>query len=122
MKFQLETAPGKNLFTGYGAGYVTINNVRHERALIISGEQLRFEWPAQWEELAESHFESLRAMQPEIVLLGTGPSQKFPPPALPRCLFEAGIGFEVMATPAACRTYNILVAEGRNAVAALWLP
>ena len=43
MKFQLETAPGKNLFTGYGAGYVAINKVRHERALIVSGEDLRFE-------------------------------------------------------------------------------
>jgi len=122
MKFQLETAPGKNLFTGYGAGYVTINNVRHEKALVISGNRVQFEWPANWEALAASHFEFLRAMQPEIVLLGTGPTQKFPAPALSRCLFEARIGFEVMATPAACRTYNILVAEGRNAVAALWLP
>lgn len=122
MKFQLETAPGKNLFTGYGAGYVAINNVRHERALVISGDAVQFEWPAQWEDLAAAHFEFLRAMQPEIVLLGTGPTQKFPTPELTRCLFEARIGFEVMATPAACRTYNILVAEGRNAVAALWLP
>ena len=122
MKFQLETAPGKNLFTGYGAGYVAINNVRHERALIVSGEDLRFEWPAQWDDLAESHFEYLCAMNPEIVLLGTGPTQKFPSPALSRCLFAARVGFEVMATPAVCRTYNILAAEGRNVVAALWLP
>jgi uncharacterized protein len=122
MKFQLETAPGKNLFTAYGAGYVAINNVRHERALVISGDAVQFEWPAQWDDLAASHFEFLRGMQPEIVLLGTGPTQRFPSPALSRCLFEARIGFEVMATPAVCRTYNILAAEGRNVVAALWLP
>ena len=122
MKFQLESAQGKNLFTAYGDGYVTINKVRHERPLVVSGDRVQFGWPAQWSDLTASHFEFLRAMQPEIVLLGTGPTQQFPSPALPRCLFEARIGFEVMATPAACRTYNILIAEGRNAVAALWLP
>jgi uncharacterized protein len=122
MKFQLETAPGRNVFTGYGEGYVAINRERHECGLIVGGDRLLFDWPARWEDLNAGHFEFLRTLQPEIVLLGTGPTQKFPHPALPRCLYEARIGLEIMTTDAACRTYNILVAEGRNAFAAIWMP
>ena len=122
MKFQLETAPGRNVVTGYGEGYVAINRERHERSLIVGGDRLLFDWPARWEELNAAHFEFLRSLQPEIVLLGTGPTQKFPHPSLSGSLHEARIGLEIMTTDAACRTYNILVAEGRNAFAALWMP
>ena len=72
-----------------------------------------------FEGLAESDFESLRALDPEVVLLGTGARQRFPHPRLSRVLADARIGLEVMNTPAACRTYNILMAEGRKVVAAL---
>jgi len=122
MKFQLETAPGRNVFTGYGKGYVEINRTRHEKCLVVSGDRLLFEWPQRWEDLAAEHFAFLRGLQPEIVLLGTGPTQKFPHPSLSRSLYEARVGLEVMTTDAACRTYNILVAEGRNAFAAIWMP
>jgi uncharacterized protein len=77
-------------------------------------------WPtASFEALAEADFERLRALDPEVVLLGTGARQRFPHPRLARPLAEARIGLEVMNTPAACRTYNILMAEGRKVVAAL---
>jgi uncharacterized protein len=119
MKFQLETAPGRNLFTGYGEGYLAVNRVRHETSLVVAADSLHFDWPARWEDLAAVHFEFLLSLRPEIVLLGTGARQKFPHPALSRSLSAARIGLESMDTPAACRTYNILIAEGRHVVAAV---
>jgi uncharacterized protein len=121
MKFQLETAPGRNLFTGYGQGYVAINQVRHETSLVVAPDRIHLDWPARCEDLAAANFEFLLTLRPEIVLLGTGAGQIFPHPALARSLTAAQIGIETMDTPAACRTYNILVAEGRNVVAAVML-
>jgi len=69
--------------------------------------------------LTESDFAGLLAHRPELVLLGTGATQRFPHPRLLRALSEARVGVEVMDTRAACRTFNILIAEDRRAVAAL---
>jgi uncharacterized protein len=71
------------------------------------------------EGLAADHFAAIVELAPEIVLLGTGARFTFPMPALLAPLYKAGIGVEAMDTPAACRTYNILLGEGRNVVAAL---
>lgn len=122
MKFQLETAPGQNRFTGYGAGYVAVNQVRHEKSLIVTASRLLFDWPSRWQDLAPAHFEFLLSLQPEIVILGSGGVLKFPHPSLSRSLQVARIGFESMDTPAACRTYNILAGEGRNVIAAVLMP
>ncbi len=119
MKFHLENAPGRHLFTGYGTGYVAINQARHETSVIVTADRLLFDWPARWEELAAAHFELLLSLKPEIVLLGSGARQRFPHPSLSQGLAAARIGVEAMDTPAACRTYNILIAEGRNVVAAV---
>jgi uncharacterized protein len=79
-------------------------------------------WDAQsFYALEPAHFEALLALKPEIVILGTGPRQRFPRPELTRALAEAAVGFEAMDTRAACRTYNILMAEGRAVVAAILL-
>lgn len=121
MKFQLESAPGRNLFTAYGQGYVSINQIRHETSVVVAADRLHFDWPERWEDLAAAHFEFLLTLRPEIVVLGTGATQRFPHPALLRSLSAARIGLEAMDTRAACRTYNILVAEGRNVVAAVML-
>ncbi|MCP4126357.1 MAG: hypothetical protein GY753_04760, partial [Gammaproteobacteria bacterium] len=59
--------------------------------------------------------------EPQLVILGTGEEQQFPQPALYALLLNQGVGVEVMTTPAACRTYNILVSEGRRVAAALLL-
>ena len=67
-------------------------------------------------------FEAVAALKPEIVLLGTGARQRFPPPRVYRLLTDARVGVEVMDTAAAARTYNIVAAEGRRVVAALLLP
>lgn len=122
MKFHLQQPTGQYLFTGYGAGYVTVNGVRHETSLIVTPAQVIADWvTGGFDSLAISHFEYLLTLKPEIVLLGTGPRLRFPSAPLTRPLGAAHVGLEVMDTNAACRTYNILVAEGRGVVAALLL-
>ena len=122
MKFHLQNPAGVNVFTGYGANYVMVNNVRYATSLVVTPERINEDWRvAGFDDLGAGHFEFLRALKPAIVLLGTGTALRFPPPALSRCLAQARIGLEVMDTPAACRTYNILSAEGRNVVAAVLL-
>lgn len=119
MKLHRTTAGGQNIFTGYGAGYVTVNNVRHEKHLVVMPDQI-MEWQVgNFEALGAKDFASLLALDPEIVILGTGNAQRFPAPALSRPLTMAGIGIEVMDSRAACRTYNILMAEDRKVLAAI---
>ena len=120
MKLQLETHEGRNVFTGYGAHYVVVNHVRYETHLIVLPDSIILDWNVMgFAGLTEQHFEHLVGLKPEIVLLGTGPTLRFPSPALTRCLTASHIGLEVMDTRAACRTYNILSAEGRRVLAAL---
>ncbi len=121
MKFHLQTLAGHNLFTGHGAGFVMINSVRHGASVIVTSDRIS-EWRVTgFNELREQDFEPLLALKPAIVLLGTGASLRFPRPALSQRLQAAGIGLEVMDNAAACRTYNILTAEGRDVAAALLL-
>ena len=120
MKIEREHAEGKNSFTGYGAGYVEINRTRHTSSLVASGERVIVDWPVSHVDgLAADHMAAIIELRPEIVLLGTGATFRFPEPARLAPLYKAGIGVEVMDTPAACRTYNILAGEGRHVVAAL---
>ena len=122
MKLQRQDATGRNLFTGYGAGYVLVNNVRYQASMVVTPERVFADWrAASFDSLTASHFEYLLALKPEIVLLGTGATLRFPSPLLSRCLTLAHTGLEVMDTFAACRTYNILMAEDRNVVAAVLL-
>ncbi|MEQ1668846.1 MAG: MTH938/NDUFAF3 family protein, partial [Sulfuriferula sp.] len=76
---------------------------------------------ASFDALTADHFAAIAAQQPEIALLGTGARLQFPHPRLSIALNQAGIGLEVMDTKAACRTYNILVAEGRRVVVGIML-
>ena len=120
MKLHLDNPNSRNLVTGYGAGYVAINQRHYVSSLILLPERIVQPWAAAgFEALAEADFEAIRALGPEVLLLGTGLLQRFPAPALLRPLIEARIGFEVMDLPAACRTFNILMAEGRLVAAAL---
>lgn len=122
MKLHLARIDGQNAFTGYGAGYVLVNGNRHERSLIVLAGRLVENWGvARIEDLADADVGVLAGLGVEILLLGTGQSLRFPPPRLLQPLAVARIGVEVMDTPAACRTYNILLAEGRNVAAALIL-
>ena len=120
MKLQLTRAEGQNQFTGYGDGYVSINHERHERSILVSPDRPVLDWaPENFEALTAAHLAAVLDLKPEIVILGTGEALRFPPAAVMRVFAEARIGFEVMDTKAACRTYNILMAEGRQVVAAI---
>ena len=80
------------------------------------------DWPpGSFDELEKHHFDQLLEHQPEIILFGSGPTLRWPDPALLSTLAENGIGVEVMDTSAACRTYNILVSDQRHVAAALLL-
>ena len=92
------------------------------RSLIISPLTLITDWaPQQLAELEAQHLQALLDLAPEIVLLGVGRELKFPPATHLKEFHEHGIGVEIMDTAAACRTYNILLAEDRNVAAALMM-
>jgi uncharacterized protein len=121
MKLHLTPAAGLQLFSGYGPGYVNVGNVRYEKCVVVTPQTVS-EWPvARFESLAPADFGFIAELKPEIVILGTGARQRFPGPALREALAATGAGVEIMDTPAACRTYNILASEGRKVVAAIVL-
>ncbi|WP_435626303.1 Mth938-like domain-containing protein [Candidatus Ferrigenium straubiae] len=123
MKLQLANLGDTKLFTAHGADHVMVNGERHERSIVVLAEEVRSDWNAAgFDALNETHFAWFLALRPDVLLLGTGARQRFPHPRLYRALTDAGIGVECMATPAACRTYNILAAEGRRVVAAILMP
>ncbi len=120
MRLSLDFDEQANTIRAYGEGWITINEQTIRQSVIVMPQQLITDWPPQdLNVLEETHFEQLAALNPEIVLLGTGARQHFPPPGLIRSLICRGVGVEVMNTGAACRTYNIIMAEGRQVLAAL---
>jgi uncharacterized protein len=121
MKFHLSAAEG-NVFTGHGADYVRLGVVEYRENILVTPERIVPGWAkGGFDALTESDFAALAALEPEVALLGTGATLRFPSPRLTRPLIDAGIGLEVMDTPAACRTFNILAAEGRRVAAAILL-
>jgi uncharacterized protein len=119
VKLHASPAGAVNTFTGYGEGYVMVNGARRDSSVVVLAERIEAWRPEAFDELSTDDFAFLKALEVEIVLLGTGSRQRFPHPRLTRALAEAGIGLEVMDVQAACRTYNILVAEERKVAAAL---
>lgn len=119
MKLHLTRAEGNQLITGYGEGWVEINTIRYEKSLVVMPDKVIPEWPDKFEDLTAEDFERLAELKPEMVLLGTGASQRFIHPRLAAPLTVIGVSVECMDTSAACRTYNILMAEGRHMAAAL---
>ncbi len=139
MKIDLETATGYTIHS-YGKREITINIPLAQQieaaggtppsddtaretltnSLIITPETLIRNWPPTgFEEIAVEHIEAVADLKPELVLLGLGDRLHFPKPALMAPLIRQGIGVEYMDTPAACRTYNFLAAEGRRVAAAI---
>jgi uncharacterized protein len=122
MALHLQTDSNQKLFTGHGQGYVAINGQRHHQPVVVAPGEVRSDWNAtDFAALTAAHFDYFLALKPEVLLLGTGARQQFARPELYRELIRARIGVEFMDTPAACRTYNILVAEDRKVVAAVLL-
>jgi uncharacterized protein len=119
LKLHADAPTALHTVTAYGPGFVEINKVRYTSAVLLTPERVEPVAVDAFERLAEADFSRLRALQPEVALLGTGATQRFAQPHLVRPLTDARIGLEAMTTPAACRTYNILMAEGRKVAALL---
>ncbi len=120
MKLHTDTPPNLNTVTAYGPGWVEINARRFEGAVLVMPEGAVVAWQvSDFDALTAPALEALLEYSPELVLLGTGAVQRFPHPRLSAALTNAGIGCDVMDTRAACRTYNILMSEGRHVLAAL---
>ena len=120
MKLHISNTAGLNVFTAYGDDFVAVNQEKHEKNLILLPESIILEWStATISTLTDADMQKLLELGTEIILLGTGKRLRFPPGPLLRPFAPAGIGLEVMDLKAACRTYNILAAEGRKVAAAL---
>ena len=108
-----------NSIRAYRDGEILVNDQTISYSVVITPDAIQ-EWgPGSVDELTQQHFSQLGELRPEIVILGTGRQLRFPPPPLSIELQTQGIGVEVMATDAACRTFNVLLAEDRRVVAAL---
>ncbi len=120
MKLHQDPRGALNTVTGYGADYVEINLERHDTSVIVLPEQPVIAWPvSSFDALTPENFEMLLAERPEVVVFGSGERLRFPHPRLTAALTAQRIGVEAMDFKAACRTYNILMAEGRRVAAAL---
>jgi uncharacterized protein len=120
MKLHSTIAAGLLSITSYDAVHIAVNGRRLTKSFILTPQRLIEDWPPDsLDELSAPHLAAVAALDCPIVLLGTGTRQRFPAPALLRPLLARRIGVEVMDSHAACRTYNILMAEGRDVAAAL---
>ena len=108
--------------SGYGSGWVAVAGEKISSSLVLSSTGERFAWDCrEFEDLGADHFRQLAALNTELVIFGSGSRLRFPPPEWLQPLFVRRIGIETMDTQAACRTYNILAAEGRHVALALLL-
>lgn len=120
MKLHSDTRADQHRITAYGHGYVTVNRKKLTQSLVVSPSALITSWPPQmYRDLAADHFEVVADLHPEVVVIGTGSRQHFPASTMFTALEKRSIGIEIMDTGAACRTYNILMSEGRAIAAAL---
>ena len=120
MKLQADRIEGQNAIARHGPGGVIVNGVEHRSSVLVPWRGTVAAWPvADFAGLKEVHFEMLAELKPELVIFGSGSRIRFAHPALLRALIERRIGVETMDTAAACRTYNVLLAEGRSVLAAL---
>jgi uncharacterized protein len=122
MKLTDDSSTGIKLVRAYGPGEIRVGEETLHRSCLLRADRVVSDWrPQTLDELQPADLEAIFALDPEIVVLGSGSRQKFPPHALVARILERGIGCEVMDTGAACRTYNVLVSEDRRAVAALFV-
>jgi uncharacterized protein len=102
---------------------VLVNQQSLDASFVLAADRLLENWgPASVDELEPSHMETLLALSPSVAILGTGPRQRFPSPAVMAAMLTRGVGLEVMDNAAAARTFNVLATEGRKVVAAFLLP
>ncbi|MCH8845802.1 MAG: Mth938-like domain-containing protein [Proteobacteria bacterium] len=121
VKIELDsTTTHLNRINSYEQGSILVGNKRFVSSFIITPSILIHNWPPQiFADIAPHHLDQVLEMKPELILLGTGRRQHFPETDLFLNTKKLNVGFEVMDTGAACRSYNILLQEGRNVAAAL---
>lgn len=122
MQLTLESSSRANWVRAYSLSELRIGEHIVRTRCIVTADELITEWePETYSALEVAHLDRILALKPEVVLLGTGPAQRFPPTAIRSVFAGRGVGLEVMDLGAACRTFNILVQEGRRVAAALFL-
>jgi uncharacterized protein len=122
VKLHSDPQSSQNTITGYGIGFIEVNKTPYTHALIVQPDDAVLSWSAEeCHELSEDSFSIISALRPELVIIGTGKKQVFLNPKILQPLIQAKIGFEMMDSQAACRTYNILMGEGRKVLAAIIL-
>jgi uncharacterized protein len=120
MRFTQDSTSGINVIRSYASGELRVNETAYRGAIILSASTLIDMANIQnLDDLLKVVAVRVLALEPELILLGTGARQVFPPPAFGAQFMRAGIGFEVMDTSAACRTFNVLVGEQRRVAAIL---
>jgi uncharacterized protein len=120
MKMRADRIEGQNAIARHGPDGVVVAGVEHTASVLVPWRGPVEAWNAAgFDSLTAEHFARIAALAPELVIFGSGPRIRFPAPVLLRPLIDARIGVETMDTAAACRTYNVLFAEGRPVVAAL---
>ncbi len=120
MKLHAERIEGTNAIARHGQGGVLVNGIQYTHSVVVPWMGVVTAWPvACFEALVADHFKVLAEQTPELVIFGSGARLRFPPASVLRPLIERRIGVETMDTAAACRTYNVLLSEGRTVVAAL---
>ena len=122
MKFQPDQLDGVNNITHYDVDTLRVQGELHSASVLVPWVGATQPWNAAGtDELTPAHFEAVLALEPEVVIFGSGPRLKFVSPALYRSLIDRRIGVETMDSGAACRTYTVLANEGRRVVAAILL-
>jgi uncharacterized protein len=120
MKLNVEAPATANIIRGYTPAGFRVGQQDCVGSVIVSAASLIENWrPRDIAELTVEDLEPALALEPEVLLIGSGARQEFPTPELLAALHRSRVGFEVMNTGAACRTYNVMLAEGRAVVAAL---
>ncbi len=122
MKFSEDKIDQGYHITGYNQDTIIVSGSPKTSSFIISFEQLIEHWaPTHIDQLRTHHMQPLLELKPELVLIGTGEILKFPSVEHYACLIQQNIGVEIMDSAAACRTYNILLGEGRKVAAGIIL-
>ncbi|MEI7531483.1 MAG: Mth938-like domain-containing protein [Betaproteobacteria bacterium] len=119
MKLQPDPQSALNTVTRYEDDHIEINAVKFNHSLLVMPEGKIETWAVySFEDLLESHFLQISEKRPELVIFGSGSKIRFPNPTLLKPILQLRIGIETMDTQAACRTYNILMGEGRKVLGA----
>ena len=122
MKLDFDTATARHAVTAYAEGWIRVGDQRITVPCVVTAAGIVTDLlPPAFCDLTHQHFARLAELNADIVLLGTGAQQKFVDYAYVHWLAEQRIGLEMMDTGAACRSYNVLVSEGRAVAAALYM-